>query len=203
MPRYSLLFITLCINLLTALTAPAQSRTDCSITGHVLDAATGEHLPYITVMLKGTQIGTQTSVSGHYAMRDLPEGDFTVIATAVGYTTDEKRVSLRKGQLLEVNFTISEDLMSIEETVVTATRNHSARKESPTLVNVLDSRIFVATVSPTLADGLAFQPGVRVENDCQNCGFTQARINGLCGHYSQILVDSRPVFSALAGRELH
>lgn len=199
MPRYSLLFITLCINLLTALTAPAQSRTDCSITGHVLDAATGEHLPYITVMLKGTQIGTQTSVSGHYAMRDLPEGDFTVIATAVGYTTDEKRVSLRKGQLLEVNFTISEDLMSIEETVVTATRNHSARKESPTLVNVLDSRIFVATVSPTLADGLAFQPGVRVENDCQNCGFTQARINGLCGHYSQILVDSRPVFSALAG----
>ena len=38
-----------------------------------------------------------------------------------------------------------------------------------------------------------------MENDCQNCGFTQARINGLDGHYSQVLIDSRPVFSALAG----
>lgn len=53
--------------------------------------------------------------------------------------------------------------------------------------------------SPTLAEGLTFQPGVRIENDCQNCGFTQARINGLDGHYSQILIDSRPIFSALAG----
>lgn len=51
----------------------------------------------------------------------------------------------------------------------------------------------------SLADGLDFQPGVRVENDCQNCGFTQVRINGLDGHYSQILMNSRPVFSALAG----
>lgn len=41
--------------------------------------------------------------------------------------------------------------------------------------------------------------GVRVENDCQNCGFTQVRINGLDGHYSQILMNSRPVFSALTG----
>mgnify|MGYP007025259163 CR=1 FL=1 len=31
----------------------------------------------------------------------------------------------------------------------------------------------------SLADGLNYQPGVRVENDCQNCGFTQVRINGL------------------------
>ncbi|WP_279145075.1 TonB-dependent receptor plug domain-containing protein, partial [Muribaculum intestinale] len=36
-------------------------------------------------------------------------------------------------------------------------------------------------------------------NDCQNCGFTQVRINGLDGHYSQILMNSRPVFSALTG----
>lgn len=177
----------------------AQRDTDCSITGHVLDKATGEHLPFITVSLKGTNIGTQTSTTGHYTIRHLPEGDFVLVASALGYAPEEKQVSLKRGRLLEVNFSISEDSMSLEETVVTATRNHSSRKESPTLVNVIDSKIFQTTVSPTLADGLSFQPGVRVENDCQNCGFTQARINGLCGHYSQILVDSRPIFSALAG----
>ena len=40
---------------------------------------------------------------------------------------------------------------------------------------------------------------MRVENNCQNCGFQQVRINGLEGPYTQILVDSRPIFSALTG----
>ncbi|MGN0189865.1 MAG: TonB-dependent receptor plug domain-containing protein, partial [Candidatus Cryptobacteroides sp.] len=43
------------------------------------------------------------------------------------------------------------------------------------------------------------QPGVRIENNCQNCSYQQVRINGLDGPYTQILIDSRPIFSALAG----
>ena len=43
-----------------------------------------------------------------------------------------------------------------------------------------------------------FQPGLRVEINCQNCGLPQVRINGLDGAYSQILIDSRSIYSALA-----
>ncbi len=64
---------------------------------------------------------------------------------------------------------------------------------------MLSGNTFLNVGACSLADGLDFQPGVRVENDCQNCGFTQVRINGLDGHYSQILMNSRPVFSALTG----
>lgn len=195
--NYTLFFLVLAM--MAVLPARAQKNTDASITGHVTDAATGEHLPFVTVMLKGTMIGTQTTVSGHYTLRNIPLGRHTVVASAIGYSAAEQEVEIRRGETIEVNLAISEDLLSIEQVVVSATRNHSARKESPTLVNVVDIRTFATTSSPTLADGLVFQPGVRVENDCQNCGFTQARINGLCGHYSQILIDSRPVFSALAG----
>ena len=195
--NYTLFFLILAM--MAVLPARAQKNTDASITGHVTDAATGEHLPFVTVMLKGTMIGTQTTVSGHYTLRNIPLGRHTVVASAIGYSAAEQEVEIRRGETIEVNLAISEDLLSIEQVVVSATRNHSARKESPTLVNVVDIRTFATTSSPTLADGLVFQPGVRVENDCQNCGFTQARINGLCGHYSQILIDSRPVFSALAG----
>ena len=46
---------------------------------------------------------------------------------------------------------------------------------------------------------LNFQTGLRVESSCQNCGSPQVRINGLEGPYSQILIDSRPMFSALNG----
>lgn len=66
-----------------AFSAYAQSNTDSSIQGHVTDSKTGEHLPYITVMLKGTQIGTQTSSSGHYSLRNVPTGQYELIATAI------------------------------------------------------------------------------------------------------------------------
>ena len=179
--------------------AYAQTKTDTSITGHVTDAKTGEHLPFITIMLKGTNIGAQTSTSGHYTMRNLPVGTFEVVATSIGYKETSIKLDLKKGESYEINFLLEEESLNIDEVVFSATRNYSSRKEAPSLVNVVDNSIFTKTVSPTLADGLVFQPGVRVENDCQNCGFAQARINGLDGHYSQILIDSRPIFSALAG----
>jgi len=53
--------------------------------------------------------------------------------------------------------------------------------------------------SVTLSEGLNFTPGLRMENNCQNCGFSQVRMNGLEGPYTQILINSRPVFSGLAG----
>lgn len=180
-------------------TAYAQTRTDISVSGHVTDAITGEHLPFITIMLKGTNIGVQTSTSGHYILRNLPVGTFELVATAIGFKETAVQLDLRKGESYEINFLLEEEHLALDEVVFSATRNHASRKEAPSLVNVLDNSIFTRTVSATLADGLVFQPGVRVENDCQNCGFSQARINGLDGHYSQILIDSRPVFSALAG----
>ena len=65
--------------------------------------------------------------------------------------------------------------------VVEIDRNSVIRKETPSLVNILNSKLFERTNAATLADGLSFQPGVRVEDGCQNCGFAQVRINGLDG----------------------
>jgi outer membrane receptor for ferrienterochelin and colicins len=92
-----------------------------------------------------------------------------------------------------------EDAFGLESIVVSATRNRISRKDAPVIVNVLGKKLFAATQSISLADGLNYQPGVRVETNCQNCGFTQVRLNGLGGQYTQILVNSRPVFSALNG----
>ncbi len=55
------------------------------------------------------------------------------------------------------------------------------------------------TQSVVLGEGLNYCTGLRYENDCQNCGFSQIRMNGMEGPYSQILINSRPIFSGLAG----
>jgi outer membrane receptor for ferrienterochelin and colicins len=100
---------------------------------------------------------------------------------------------------MELNFSLVEDVLGLEKVVVSATRNRINKKETPVIVNVLGPKLFKATQSISLADGLNYQPGVRVETNCQNCGFIQVRLNGLEGQYTQILVNSRPVFSALNG----
>lgn len=161
--------------------------------------STREHLPYMTVSLKGTTIGTMTDATGHYFLKNLPEGEFTLSVSAVGYKSQERKVVLKRGKTLEENFELEEDMVALDGVVVTANRNETARRLAPTLVKVVTPKLFEQTNSHTLSQGLAFQPGVRVETDCQNCGYSQVRINGLDGKYTQILIDSRPIFSSLAG----
>ena len=192
------LFSALVVALCVVLSAGAQ-ETDAHIYGHVIDRNSGEHLPYIVVMLKGTTIGVTTENTGHYMMRNIPEGNFTVEVSAIGYKTQTREVNVRKGKSYEINFTLEEDHVQIEGVIVSATRSETTRKMSPTLVNVVGMDVYNKTNATTVAQGLSFQPGVRVENNCQNCGFQQVRINGLDGQYTQILIDSRPIFSALAG----
>ncbi len=184
--------------LCAVLTAQAQ-ETDAHIHGHVIDKTTGEHLPYIVVMLKGTTIGVTTENTGHYMMRNIPEGNFTLEVSAIGYKTRTREINVRKGRSYEVNFTLEEDFVQIDGVIVSATRSETTRRMSPTLVNVVGMDTYDKTNATTVAQGLAFQPGIRVENNCQNCGFQQVRINGLDGQYTQILIDSRPIFSSLAG----
>ncbi len=184
--------------LCVVLSAGAQ-HTDAHIHGHVIDKATGDHLPYIVVMLKGTTIGVTTEHTGHYMIRNIPEGRFTIEVSAIGYKTQTREVNIAKGRSYEVNFTLEEDVVQIDGVIVSATRSETTRRMSPTLVNVVGMDTYDRTNATTVAQGLSFQPGVRVENNCQNCGFQQVRINGLDGQYTQILIDSRPIFSALAG----
>lgn len=175
------------------------NSSDANIVGHVLDKRTGEHLPFINIFLQGTTHGTSTDATGHYYLRNLPEGKFTLVMKSIGYKTIEWQVTLKKGKTIEINFDAEEDAISLDGIVVSANRNETTRRMAPSLVNVLDERTFEVTNATSLAGGLNFQPGVRVENNCQNCGFQQVRINGLEGPYTQILVDSRPIFSALTG----
>ena len=177
----------------------ALNPSDANIVGHIIDKKTGEHLPFINLFLQGTTIGTTTDATGHYYLKNLPEGEFTLVMKALGYKTIEQQVKLKRGKTLEINFEAVEDAVSLDGVVVSANRNETTRRMAPSLVNVLDSKTFETAHATSLADGLNFQPGVRVENNCQNCGFQQVRINGLEGPYTQILVDSRPIFSALTG----
>ena len=173
--------------------------TGINVQGHVIDSKTKEYVPYVVVSVKGTTLATTTDATGFYSIKNIPQGKVILEIKHLGYHNVSTTLKTTKEETLEQNFELSEDVLSLDEVVLTANRQQTLRREAPVLVNVVDKRLFNLTNSTTLAQGLNFQPGVRTETNCQNCGFSQVRINGLDGHYSQILIDSRPVFSALNG----
>ena len=173
------------------------SHNDLYVAGHVV--SNGEHLPFVSVTVKGTTIGTATDETGHYRLMNLPEGRLTVKVQSVGYQSSEKEITIEKGRANELNFDLKEDVLGLDEVVVTGDRNEKSRRESSVIVNTITPRLFNTANAVTLSEGLNFSPGVRMENDCQNCGFNQVRMNGMEGPYSQILINGRPIFSGLAG----
>ena len=175
-----------------------QNVTDANITGRVVNARTGVHIPYATIAISGTTKGCISDTRGDFAMRNLVEGTFTITAKYVGYKTAEKVVVIERNKTIVLNFELEEQSLEFDQIVVTATRNAAERKEAPAIVNVLSGKTFEITSSNNLAEAAAFQAGVRVEYNCSNCGVPQLLINGLQGEYSQILLNSRPVFSSLA-----
>ena len=173
-------------------------RTDANIVGHVVDTD-GEHIPFATIILKNTTIGTATDETGHFQLINMPTGKYTVKASSIGYKDVEKDVELTEGNTIELKFILQADVLGLEQVVVTADRNGKRRKDASVIVNTITPKIFNVAQTITLSDGLNFCPGLRMENNCQNCGFTQVRMNGMEGPYSQILINNRPIFSGLAG----
>ena len=184
--------------LLAVMAIGVRAQYDAHLTGHVLDETTGEHMPYVNVQLKGTNIGTVTDESGHYFLKDLPIGRQTIVFSYVGYEPLELPVTIVEDKTIELKAALREYSQQLNSVVVTANRYATKRQETSTIVNVLSPKLFETTAVSCVADVLSFQPGLRVENNCSNCGKTDLRINGLQGQYTQILMDSRPVFSSMA-----
>lgn len=193
------IILTILILLFAQINYAQKLKTDANVFGHVVCTDCDIHLSFATVLVKGTTIGTTTDETGHFQLINLPEGMHTLIATYLGYKPMEIEVSTRTGETKEVNFELERDALGLEEVVVSADRSEQKRTEAPVIVNTISPQLFLSSQSVTLGEGLNFSPGLRLENNCQNCGFSQVRMNGMEGPYSQILINSRPVFSGLAG----
>lgn len=174
-----------------------DSSKNANITGKTTNK--GTKIPYVSIFLKGTTIGTSSNENGDFNLNNLKAGFYTIQIQSVGYKPFEQIIELQDDQTKHINIDLEDDILGLEEVVVTGNRSKITRKKASNIVNVINNEIFQATQSVTLSEGLNFCSGLRMENDCQNCGFSQIRMNGLEGPYSQILINSRPIFSGLAG----
>jgi outer membrane receptor for ferrienterochelin and colicins len=187
--RYLTIFVTLCLS--------GGVSAQSILTGVIDDGQ--QPVPFANISVKGYNIGTYSNESGEFILKGVPQGKQELLVSSVGYKQLEKTIEVPDGQQISLNLELQKSFEELEEVVITGTRNETKRSESPVIVGVIDKKSLETVQANTLADGLNFQSGLRMETDCQTCGYSQLRMNGLGGAYSQILIDGRPIFSSLMG----
>lgn len=197
MKYYIAILMLLCINGNSHAINPIKNGN--MISGHVITKTTEENISYAAALILENGKGTVSNEQGEFEFRNLPAGEYTIRVQILGYKTQEKKVTVSSEFATVVHFKMEEQSIVTDEIVISANRNEVSRKSAPMVVNVMSAKLFEAVNSTDLAKSLNYQSGLRIENNCQNCGFPQVRINGLEGPYSQILINSRPIVSALAG----
>ena len=98
-----------------------RPATDANIFGHVLDAETGEHIPFINILVEGTNIGAITDATGHYKLTNLPPGEWVLVVRGMGYETFRKNVVAEARRTIIVDITVAPSSIALQEVVLTAT----------------------------------------------------------------------------------
>ena len=179
-------------NLLIPMAVNAQNIVDGQVSS--ADGA----LELVNVVLNGNQIA-QTDIEGRFIFNDVPNGHHHIEVSYIGYKNVSLHLDVPSQTHGGIEIKMESDLLLFDEVVVTGTKTFKRKTRSAVIVNVVDSKTLDKVQACNLSEGLKFQPGLRVETDCQTCNYTQLRMNGLAGGYSQILINGRPIFSPLTG----
>ena len=158
----------------------------------------GVEVPFATIIFKDSGVGVSSNEDGFYKFEKLKKGYHQIIASSLGMIKKKLDIDIKEG-LNVIDIDLKPSIYNLDQVVVTGTKTFKRRTQSPVIVNVIDSRQLENVQACNLAEGLKFQPGLRVETDCQTCNYTQLRMNGLTGGYSQILINGRAIFSPLTG----
>lgn len=167
-----------------------------SLKGQVVDWEVN-YVEKAVVLIPELGKSVETDERGAFEITQIPRGSYHVEVYAEGFLEYSSDPFVLGENKTGYNIVLNKRLT--EEIVVTATRTQKLFSETPVRVAVINQEDIEKKAPANLADTLYQMTGVRVENDCQNCNFTQVRINGMEGKYTQILIDSSPVISAMTG----
>jgi TonB-linked SusC/RagA family outer membrane protein len=98
------------------------------IRGRVTQAAGGQPVPNVQIMVVGSTLGTLTNETGDYSLAAVPAGSRVVIARRIGYAERRDTVTVAAGQTVTVNFTMAVTATTLADVVVTGVAAPTARR---------------------------------------------------------------------------
>lgn len=168
---------------------PMQTGT---VTGVVMDAETNDRLPGTSVYLAGTTKGASTNSNGVFTIEDVEAGNYTLVASFVGYQRAEQEITVRENETTTVNFEMQMETGELSEMVVIGYGSVSKEKLTGSVSKVEASDI--EDLGPTINVDQVLQgkvAGVYITQDSGQPGSAaKVRIRGS----TSLLGSNQPLF---------
>ncbi len=115
------------------LTALVNAQNSGKISGRISDAKSGEFLPSVNVVVRGTTMGASSDIDGNYYILNVPPGVYEVSVSMIGYRgVVQKDVIVNVDRTTAVNFSLSESVVQGEEVIITAVRPDVEKEKTST-----------------------------------------------------------------------
>ena len=149
------------------------------VSGKVTGSSSGDFLPGANVMLDGTNYGTSSDRFGNYKIGGVPEGDYTLKVTYVGYADFSDSVTVGSDDVM-VDVSLDVDYVSMEGVNVTGLAQGQAKalsqqKSAGNIKNVVSRDQMEKFPDQNVADVLQRLPGVALESDHGEGRYVQIR----------------------------
>lgn len=169
----------LAVMLLCSLSVWAQ-RTAYVIKGKVSDASGG--LPGATIKIDGTAFGAMTDLEGSYTLNaNLNSGRYKISVSSVGYATKVQEVNLDNQTVFTLDVTLKDDIMNLDEVVVTGSTIRTSRRELGNAISAVNADQLKETGSSNLVSALQGKvPGAQItQNSGDPAGGITVRLRGV------------------------
>jgi len=133
-----------------------------TITGVVRDT-NNQAIPGVNIILKGTTLGTTSDFDGKYSIADVPNGEYTLIASYIGYDNFKKQISLNSKNTV-IDIIIKENAESLDEIVVTGVVNPKSKIESSISVSTVNIKQIEQATPRSAGELFRIIPGIRAES---------------------------------------
>jgi TonB-dependent receptor len=139
-----------------------------AIVGKVTDKDDGSPLPFASVIVKGTTIGTTTDISGKYTLTGVPAGDLTLDFSYLGFQTQSIQVKPETGKTIELNVSLATLAIQGEEVLIIGqakgqTQAINQQLNSQGIVNVVSVEKMKELPDANLAEAVGRLPGIMVQ----------------------------------------
>ncbi|OJJ22488.1 hypothetical protein BKI52_07350 [marine bacterium AO1-C] len=185
-------FLSICSLVLSLTLSFAQGK----VSGTVKDD-NGNPVIGATVVVKGTTVGAVSDVDGKYAF-EAPAGEQEITASFVGYKTVTQKINITQGGNTQLDFTLQEDAMGLDEIVVTGSFSSRSQKDSPISITLLNSKQLATAGFNSQADILRAIPGITAEGgggEVASNVFVRGMPSGGQYQFTPLQVDGLPTIS--------
>lgn len=141
----------------------ADVGTTGKISGRITDATTGDPLPFVNVIIIGTNLGAASDIDGYYSILNISPGTYKVKASAIGYnptTITNVRVSI--DLTTNVDFQLSETSLELGQDVVVVAEKPLVQKDLTASTAIVGDELIGELPVSEISDVLELQAGIVV-----------------------------------------